>query len=512
MINLMYLVLTAMLALNVSSEILHAFKIINASILKSNESVAGKNYESLRDLQANQDMQGHGDRVKPYNDKAKLVDQKSKELFDYLEDWKKKIIMTGGGYNPDPGHTTEPQREENIDASTKLLVEDKGGDEVKGKLQALRNFLLAQVSDSARKNIEKDLPLQITNPPASDNNPTGDWSRGTFYNVPVLGAITLFAKLQSDVRNSEAIILRQLSEEAESIPLKFDAIKAIAVPHTSYVLQGQPVTADIMVAAYNRSVNPQISASSGAVKVEAGIGNWTGTASGIGMQTVHGTLKINLGDRSESKDWSFEYMVGTAGASVQLDKMNVFYIGVDNPITVTAAGYNLEDVSVTIPGANLTNTGKGKYNVSIPASSNPPATVEANIMANEKGGRVSVGKMLVRVKRIPDPEGVVNGKSGSFGMPANIFRAQSGVASILRNFDFDAKFQTVSFDFSYQQRRKDYQGPLPVNSAYFEFNPQVKAYVRGQAGPGDKVYIDNIRAKGPDGSTRALSPIIINLF
>jgi hypothetical protein len=192
-------------------------------------------------------------------------------------------------------------------------------------------------------------------------------------------------------------------------------------------------------------------------------------------------------------------MVGSAGASLQLDKMNVFYIGVPNPITVTAAGYSLEDVSISIPGATVTQTGKGKYEVMVSQA----GTVTAAINAKTEKGVVPVGGMPVRVKRIPDPVAKVGGKLGG-AMPANIFRAQLGVAAVLEGFDFDAKFTVTSFEFAYQQRRKDYQGPFPQSGAYF--TGEAAKYLK-TALPGDRVYIENIRAKGPDGTTRALNNI-----
>src|SRR5688500_112099 len=98
MINLMYLVLTAMLALNISSEILHAFKILNAGITRSNEAVETKNLVVMRDFQANQDMPDQRAKVTPYNDKAKVIRTKAADLYNYLENWKKKIIEQAGGY------------------------------------------------------------------------------------------------------------------------------------------------------------------------------------------------------------------------------------------------------------------------------------------------------------------------------------------------------------------------------------------------------------------------------
>jgi len=240
------------------------------------------------------------------------------------------------------------------------------------------------------------------------------------------------------------------------------------------------------------------------VTVENGVGSWKSVASGIGLQTVRGTLSMNMGDKTISEDWDFQYMVGTAGASLQLDKMNVFYIGVDNPITVTAAGYSLEDVSINIPGANVTSTGKGKYNVRVGMDLNGKR-LAASISAKTAKGISQVGGMEVRVKRIPDPVAKVSGKTGGV-MPANVWRAQLGVAAVLENFDFDTKFDIVSFEFNYIQRRKEYQAVGTVNGAYFNNNPDVSRYMK-IAAVGDRVYIDNIKARGPDGTTRTLNNI-----
>ncbi len=503
MINLMYLVLTAMLALNVSNEILHAFKVLNAGITKSNRSLDAKNSETLLEFQANEDMEGHRERVKPFNDRAKEVHTEAAKVFDYLENWKGRIIKQSGGFLTGT-KSAEIKNESDIDASTYLLVEKKGGDEIKKRLGEFRDFLLTHVANANnREVISRDLPVRIDDPPKSEDNPNGDWSTGTFYHVPTLGVIALLSKMQNDVRSSEAVIINELFKEAEAKPIKFDAITALAIPQTSYALVGQQVKAQIMVAAYNKSVSPRISVSSGSVKVENGVGDWTGTASGVGLQTVSGVLSLNLGDRPFSQPSKFQYMVGSAGASMQLDKMNVFYIGVPNPITVTAAGYSLEDVSISIPGARLTKTGNGKYDVLVTEA----RPVKATISAKTDQGMKTVGVMDIRVKRIPDPQARIANKMGGT-MPTNIFKAQLGVAAILENFDFDAKFTITGYDFSYQPRRGDYQGPFHTNSAYF---PEEAKRFLGHMAAGDRVYIDNVRAKGPDGTTRALNPITLLL-
>jgi gliding motility-associated protein GldM len=303
------------------------------------------------------------------------------------------------------------------------------------------------------------------------------------------------------------MILNQLFTEAGSEQLKFDEIAAIAVPTNSYALVGQKIEAQIMLAAYNKKINPTVNTSSGRVtKVENGVAYWETSASGVGAQTVRGQVSLNMGNKTETRNWEFKYMVGSTGASIQLDKMNVFYIGVKNPITVSAAGYSIEDISVGIPGATITPTGKGKYDVEV----TNPGEIEASINARTEAGIKSVGGMKVRVKTIPDPVAKIAGKTGG-PLGSSVFKAQIGVVAALVNFEFDARFVVTSFEFSYLPKRGEYQGPYAVNGAVFAGNNVVKQYQENAAKPGDRVFIENIKARGPDGRTRTLGSINLTL-
>lgn len=503
MINLMYLVLTAMLALNVSSEILHAFKTINQSIIASNSSIADKNNKLYGEFDENENMEGQRERVKPYNDKAKAVKAAADAMYKYMEEWKERIVIESGGREGNG----EIKREDNIDASTLLLVERKGGDTIKTKLIKFREELLAAINPQYKDAIGKQLPVQIVEPKKSDNNPQADWKVGYFHNMPTMAVVTLFSKFQNDIRNSEAQVVNQLYTEAAQEQVRFDAFQAIAVPKTSYALAGQKVEAQIMLAAYNKAVNPSVSSSSGRVsKVENGIAYWETAAAGVGLQTVRGNVTIDMGGQKITKDYEFQYMVGSTGASIQLDKMNVFYIGVPNPITVSAAGYSLEDISMNIPGASLTaGAQKGQFVVTV----DKPGKVMATINAREATGSKQVGAMEIRVKFIPDPVAKVGGKTGG-AMPANIFKVQQGIVASLENFDFDARFLVTSFEFSMLPKRGELIGPFKANSPLFSNNKAIVDAI-SRSKPGDRIYLEEIRAIGPDKRQRALSSITLLL-
>ena len=465
MINLMYLVLTALLALNVSNEILNAFKTLSSSIDKSNQSITQNTSELYAAIKKGEEEKGQYEKVHKYRLQADEVVAKSDAMIAYLDNWKKKIIMEAGGY--DKEEKTMPANLSNIDATTKLLVEEKGGEELKKKITEMREFLLAQIPDANA--VAPLMPLVIQPAKKSDNNPKGDWSMENFEHMPSIAALALFSKFQNDVRSSEAMVIRELAELAHTKDLKFDTLMAIAVPKSTYLLQGEKLEATILLAAFNKANKPDIHIAQGggsAKPVENGVIPWETTVSGTGMQTVAGTLTYQApGQEAKSYPWKFEYMVGSTGASLQLDKMNVFYIGVDNPVTVSAAGYSIEAVSLELP-AGATQTGSnGHYTIKV-AAPNPNFVV--NIMAVPKSGGVPVkiSSMPIRIKRIPDPVATVLGKNQG-NISAALLREAIAPAAKLDNFDFDAKFVVREFTFAMTPKGQDFVGPFTVKGGFY---------------------------------------------
>ena len=513
----MYLVLTALLALNVSNEILNAFKTLSVSIDKSNKSIDQKNTEVYNQILENEKQPGQAEKVKPFREKADEVVKRANAMIDYLNNWKKRIVMEAGGFNKEEGEdSTLPQRLDNIDATTLLLVENKGGDTLKKNMTDLRAFLLNQVLPKDSAGISPLMPLRVVNPRPNDHNPTGDWSIGNFEHMPAIAAMALLSKFQNDVRSSQSLVLNKLYEEAHLRDIKFDTITAIAVPKTSYALEGDKIEASILLAAFNKSNKPEVRGEGGGGSfkpAENGVVPWETIAHGTGLQTVKGTITLQTGDVPIVRDWKFEYMVGTTGASMQLDKMNVFYIGVANPVTVAAAGYSVQDVSIDVPGADVRPDSQnrlGHYNIWV----TKPGVVQVAINAKKKdGGIAKVGGMDIRVKRIPDPIVKIANQTGG-GMDASKFRAQVAPAAILENFEFAARYQIVSFSFIISPKGKDIVGPYSAarpTGTYFRDNKDIPAAI-SQARAGDRVIIEEVKVVGPDGVKRSIPGITLSLF
>ncbi len=504
MINLMYLVLTAMLALNITKEVLNAFQTINSSIEGSNSSIDGKNKQLYEAFEAAEAKPSTKDRAKPWNDKAKEVKAETDKLTAYLGAWKDSVIARSGGYIDNNG-VKELKSMEDIDAATRLFVEEKRGDDIKKRLQDYVSFLVSKFDDSGEKEaLKNQMPIQLKDPKSSEDNPTGSWTYGTFHNIPVVAAIAMFSKFQNDVKNAEAIALNSMFKHIDDKMIIFEDMAAIAVPKTSYALEGQDMEASVMLVAYNKNYNPNMSSSIGPVKVENGIGTLKFKASGAGVKTVNGVITREVNGEIKSYPYKFDYAVGSAGASLQLDKMNVMYIGVPNPLTLSASGYNIEDVKLNMPWATLTNSGKGTYVATVSKVGIYDYSIDAASRGGATGGKISSGK--IRVKTIPDPTAKVGGKISGL-IATNVAKAQDGVIAKVEGFDFDAPFKVTQFRFVYIPRIGD-AIPIEVNGNVF--NAECRTLIN-RSKAGDKWLFENVKAIGPDRTVRAINSVSLTL-
>lgn len=514
MINLMYLVLTALLALNVSNEILNAFRTLSVSMNKSNLAIDAKTVDLYNQIKASELEAGQAEKVRPYRIQADSVVKRSDEMVKYLEDWKKKVVMAGGGYSEEEKEF--PARPDNIDATSTLLVEEKGGTELQNRIKTMRLFLLSQVpKDSAA--FSPFMPLLVEPAkPNHDHNPTGDWNIGNFEHMPTIAALAMFAKFQNDVRSSEAMVIKKLAELAHARDLKYDTTAAVAVPMTTYALQGETIKATILLAAFNKSNMPTLAISQGGGNkkpAKNGVIEWETVAAGTGLQTVKGTITLETAEQGKiSKPWSFDYMVGTTGASLQLDKMNVFYIGVPNPVTVSAAGYSLEDVFLKLPPGGTATGGSGKYQIEC-TTPNPNFMVDIMAHSKDKSAPdIKISSMPIRVMFIPDPVAYLLGKKEGF-MRAGEFKIAIAPQAVLEKFVFDAKFQITDFTVSILPKGGDLIPDMKVHKdggARFSDNSMLQA-AQLRAKAGDRVFIEQIKGVGPDKKIRSLNPIILTL-
>ncbi len=219
-----------------------------------------------------------------------------------------------------------------------------------------------------------------------------------------------------------------------------------------------------------------------------GIFSWVGT---VRVKQTDGTTK-------EYRTSEQKYQVSRPSAVVSPDKMNVFYIGVANPVSVSAPGIPKESLRVNMSGGSISGS-SGKYTVNV----NSIGIVKVNVSADINGKVQTIGSSDFRVKRIPDPKGKFAGKTGG-AMSSVIIKSQSSIFAILDGFDFDARFTVTRFNLLIAKPRSDVAS---FQTSGNSFSPQMKAAI-ATVTPGTRVIIDGIIAVGPDGTQRQLDGMV----
>ncbi|MEO6302437.1 MAG: GldM family protein, partial [Bacteroidia bacterium] len=238
-----------------------------------------------------------------------------------------------------------------------------------------------------------------------------------------------------------------------------------------------------------------------AVPIEGGMGKYSVGTGGQGEQKFGGVIKFKKPDGTfENYPFHGTYMVAAPAVAVQLVKMNVMYIGVDNPIQVSAAGVSPTDLQVNISGCGATKTGSGGKFV-VRATS--PGTCMVSVSAK---GKSQGPAQAIRVKKIPDPVAKVGGKTGNVEVKKVELGQIGGVGAELAGFDFDAKFIVVSFELSAVVKGALKSVGCPGNSLSSEARS-----ILSSAGVGSKIFFENVKAKGPDGTVRNIPGVTLKV-
>lgn len=498
MINLMYLVLIALLALNVSAEVLNAFKTVNESIRNSNKSISEKNDLVYREF--TKQMGIDPARVGPIKAKADQVRLECAQMNLYIDSVKKLIVQASGGLN-DSGQIKDMS---NLDAASRIMENQKNGLRLENRLKQLRQALLSNYDPSQLATVSISFPLKEPVEPRNSPDNKRTWTQANFDMVPTIAAVTILSKFQNDIKNSESQVIDDLYKKVGEQNFVFNKYQVLISANSGYLMTGEKYTANIILGAYSTTVKPTIRVDGQVIPVQNGVGTFTTVASGVGQKSYN--VSVDLVDQNgklETYSGAGSYTVGASSVSVSADKMNVLYIGVDNPISVAAAGVPAESIHASITQGSLAPTGPGKYLARV--STQGQATV--NVSGMIQGSIRSLGTMVFRTKLIPDPVAEIGGsKGGMFSSAA--FRVQQGVSAILENFEFDARFLVTSFEIGFDGT--GFPNYMEKSSSSALFTPGIKQLM-ARCRPGTRVYIDNIRAKGPDGTTRNLPPIAFKL-
>jgi len=491
MIGILYLVLLGLIALNVPENLLDAFKNITRSLDASTKNVNTSLQNTYSSFEA---------KVKAQPDKAKFLDaaneakKQTAELNSYIEELKTKLTEAGGGINLEIDDITA---RDNLDISSEIMINGKRADVLKEKIDATRAKLLQLLGkDSVGMNFSLN-----TNPPASRPGiQDKSWQDAYFgEGIPLGATITTLAKIEADSKNAENEVVKKLYANVDKAEVTLNSFKAVAVAPSSYVLAGQQYKAEIYLTAYDSHSNPTITVGGSPVPTSNGVGTYTTTASGEGVHTWNGRLVVKSVDGGPDKPYDItgSYMVARPSAVVSPDKMNVLYIGVPNPVTVSAPGVPTSALNVSMSGGSISGSA-GHYTVKVSSIGEAKITV-----TGEKG--MVLGASAFRVKRIPDPKAQFGGKSGGSTSAANL-RGQDRLFAKLEGFDFDAKFNVTRFTLFIIKPRQD---PIIYSGSSGELTGAMKSAMSSVT-TGTTVVFKDIVAVGPDGSPRAVDAIVLS--
>jgi gliding motility-associated protein GldM len=516
MINMMYLVLTALLALNVSSEILNAFKTVNNSLVTANGIIADKNNTVYSNFQSKMEDQKTAAKAAIWQPKALEAKRLSDETYNYLENLKQELKKQSDLKNE---NGVESFREDNIDAPTRFLVEGPKGKELEQRLTTFKNQMLGilkpeEFNGAGQEEIKKDvtraieqfrksLPLDLS-VPKTQNQGNKDWQSSYFRMTPTIAAITIISKFQNDVRNSESQMVDYFIKKVGEVVLEYDQFQAIASQSSEYLMPGQELTITGGVGAFSKAAAPVITIDGATVPLNSeGIALKKFNVEGPGSYTKRITISYKKPDgTTDVLNKEIKYTVGSpTGASVSADAVKVLYIGLDNPLTITGGTKGAEATQASINNGSLKNLGGGKFiaNVSSPGK----ATI--NVIVDGKSTPFDF-----RVKNVPNPIAMIGQNEGG-RVAANVIKSQQGVRADLRDFVFEGvKFDIVGFTvYATGAGFADQPGISPNSGAYFNADSK---RVLEKLRPGSTLVIDEISAVGPGGGTRKLQPLVFNLY
>ena len=504
MINLMYIVLMAMLALNVSSDVLKGFSLVGESLNRTTANAMKEN-QTLYENFAEQ-LKQNPTKVRPWYDKAMAVKQMSDSLYDFAEQlrWALAREVDGRDGNPD-----NLENKEDLNASNVVMLSRYSG---KGqllhdKIVAYREAMMSYISDPREKAIiASNLSTDV---PRTEDNLGKDWKQYMFEEMPSIAAITMLTKLQNDVRNTESEVLRVLAVNIDLKDIRVNELNAYVLPEATTLFPGQTFNSHIFMAAVDTTQRPEIYVNGQRLETE---GTYSFPVGAPGEYSFSGYLEMpNAAGEIIRREFTQRYNViaPPVGATVAADLMNVLYAGFENPVSVSASGVPSNKITLTMTGGSLTAQGNGKY---IARPEKVGENVTFNVTGVVNGRTQSMGSYSFKVRKLPDPTAYIAIGADHFrggrlakGTILSVTTLSAAIDDGLLNIPFRVLgFEAVFFDR---------MGNAVVSvSQSAGFTEAQKEFVR-ELRRGQRFYLSRVRCIGPDGIERILPQpleIIVN--
>ena len=519
MINMMYLVLLAMMALNVASEVLDAFRVVDSSLVQTFNGLDLKNDQLFASF--NQAYELNQDKVRPWFNKAKQAKSSVDSLINEIYDIKELLVLESGGTNisglddyrldsqksiitNSRGDTIVIKKDDELNTPSEIMIRLKKAAELKQSIVNLREELLALVDEdsSIRETISQNLDTSDPRARIDEGGEKKNWESENFEDKPLIAVITLLSKLQIDVQNTESNILNYLYGQIDASSFKFNKLGAVVISRSSYVLEGDVYHAEVFLAAEDSTQQPEIIVNGRTLEMVNGKGIYEVPATQQGLYPWEGIINYKTPEGGiNTYTFEEEYQVSKPSVTISPTKMNVFYLNLANPISVSVPGVPSENLEVTITNGRIVKEGNDYF--AYPAEEdingrNTSVTVTAPI----NGVSRNMGSMVFRVKRVPDPVATIAESNGGVLRKEQLL-AEQGIFAALVDFDFDLKFTVTQFDVTFTGAG-GYTNTWSSKSNRFTQEQKTQF---SNLSVGSIIYFDNIIAHGDDNTDRELSPI-----
>ena len=563
MIGMMYLVLTALLALNISKEVLNGFVKVENSLRQTQKTQAHQVEEEYILLQGK--YAAKPEKVGPFLDQAEKVREESAKLVDYLNQFKARCLATSEGkYDEEEPNGFPTYLGKNAfgrDTCVSLGAKVDGKDLIskKDEYQELTAFLVGpepqapkfvegdpwsahalKLTLEAYRDYLKDINFKdsegVPRTPPMDivarlderfsfENEMEDgkevlWEAANFFDVPLAAVMPLMSKIIIDVQDAEKDMLTWLTGDIDAKALKFTKARPIVIPQSSYILQGDTFRAEVLIAGFDPTNRPNIyvdenqwDGQDSTTLDYAGLESIEVNSDGIGLLKIPGN---RLGEYAYKgvirrtgpegvTDYPFTtpaFTVAPPTTVVSPTQMNVFYRGLPNPVEVSVPGVSMNDLVVSISSGHKISGSGGNYIVT-PGKNARLKEAEISVRAKLPDGTTrAMGSKKFRVKRIPDPVPSwmkLGPNDNEIEKTAVLTGANAPVVASMLNFEFDVDVRVSSFTLSVFQDG-NYN---TFKSESNRFTPQMQSAL-SQMRSGSLIVIEDIKALKPDGE---ISPI-----
>jgi gliding motility-associated protein GldM len=504
MINLMYLVFIAMMALNVSSEVLDGFELVENSLRISTENSTKRNEQVMGKL--NLANEANPAKAGEWYSRGEDVKKQSAELVDYINELKLRIVQEADGKE---GNMNDIKQKDNLEASSRVMLAPVVGEgkKLRDRLENYRGNMSVFVGDPAKIAIFES--LLNTEAPRKAGIIPSSWEAALFENMPVAAAITLLTKIQSDIRYVEGEVLSTLITNVDEGDYRVNKMEALVIPRSQIVTNGTPYQAQLVLAAVDSTRRPEYFLNGKKLDDE-----WITISSGVGEHQLSGEIVAD-GNRYP---YTASYSVTASTATIAPVLMNFLYEQIDNDLEIAMPGIASGAVSARLNGQGSIQKKPGENNIwtvrGLNLSGSPE--VEVVLSASVAGRTVSESKKF-KVRPLPPPLPFItykdaNGTPRKFTSGAISKRILVETNSIEAAVD-DGMLYVPHTVTGFTMIIVDGMGnSIPEVSTSAEFTPRQKEYIRNLP-RGKRFHIGQVKTLDPAGNPVSIGysmEIIIN--